>query len=150
LHAAKERIEFDEEESYRTRYVEDSDEARDLQNMRYEQDIRDASIVIDDNGNYYEDGEEEEYLDDDDYDDIYIYSRDEEEDVGNFWSNPKPGFDSLPTDGPRTYARRDTIDERPERKTRPRGASKPRFVLCSPCFDLNHSITLSSFVSLLP
>jgi hypothetical protein len=126
LHAAKERIEFDEEESYRTRYVEASDEARNLQNMRYEQDIRDASIVVDDSGYYYEDDDEEEYLDDDD-DDMYIDSRgDEEEDVGNFWSNPKPGFDPLPTDRPRNYSRRETVEERPERRPRPRGAPKPK------------------------
>lgn len=125
LYASKDGFEYDDEGSYRTRYAGDSAAARDLRNMRYEEDMSDTSIVVD-NDSYYD---EEEYVDVDDDDDMYMVSQgDDKEAVGNFWSNPKPGFDVLPTDRPTTYVRQETSGERPERRPRARGAPKPKCV----------------------
>lgn len=145
LLASKDGFEYNDEESYRTRYVGDSDEARELRNMRYEEDMSDTSIVVD-NDDYYD--EDEEYMDDDDDDDMYMGLRgDDKEVVGNFWSNPKPGFDLLPTDRSTTYSRQETSGERPKRRQRPRGARKPKYVLEMRIDGFRYLCTLSPCIT---
>ena len=128
LYASKDGFESNDEQSYRTRYAGDSAEARKLRNMRYEQDVSDTSIIVD-NDYYYD--EEEEYMDNDDDDEMYMEDLrdDDKEAIGNFWSNPKPGFDVLLTDQPTSYSKLETSAEWSEWRPHPRGAPKPKCVL---------------------
>jgi len=128
-YAARERWddERDDEVSYRTRYTGDSAQARELQNMSYEQDET-VDIVKDD---YYYEDDDEEYLEEDVY--LAPRTRDEEDDeaTGNFWFNPKQGFDPLSSARQRTSRVEEKTASHPERRPRPRprGAPKSKYVV---------------------
>jgi hypothetical protein len=118
--------ERDEEVSYRTKYMGDSDEARELQNMRYEEEVSDFDIVKED---YYYEDDDDEYMEEE--------KEEDDEAVGNFWSNPKPGFDPLPSERRQTSIMRkqetdsmSEIESSSERRPRPRprGAPKRKYV----------------------
>jgi lipopolysaccharide export LptBFGC system permease protein LptF len=111
---------LDDEMRYRTRYREDSDAAHELQNLQYDDDET-LDIV---KGDYYYEGDE-----DSDYeeDDLYIDEEDvEDEPTGNFWINPKQGFDSLPSERRRTSRIEEATGDHPVRRPRPRPSGKSR------------------------
>lgn len=121
-HAAKEKWfdEQDEDVSYQTRYNNDDDRARELQDLRYESDDETLDIVRDDY--YYEDEGDEYYEEEDMY--IEETSVDEELDppIGNFWYNPKQGVDPLPSKQRRRKPSKleEKNDFHAERRPRPR------------------------------
>jgi hypothetical protein len=111
---------LDDEMRYRTRYREDSDAAHELQNLQYDDDET-LDIV---KGDYYYEGDE-----DSDYeeDGLYIDEEDvEDEPTGNFWINPKQGFDSLPSERRRTSRIEEATGDHPVRRPRPRPSGKSR------------------------
>ena len=105
----------DDEMGYRTRYTGDSDAARELQNLQYDDDDQTLDIVKEDY--YYEDDEDLDY--DDGEEELYI----DEEVTGNFWINPKQGFDSLPSERRRTSRIEEATGDHPVRRPRPRPVS---------------------------
>lgn len=109
----------DDEVSYRTRYTGESDAARELQNLRYERDDETLDIVKDD---YYDEDDDIEYEEED----VYIDEEEEDEPTGNFWFNPKQGFDPLPSDRQRTSRIEEATDKHPIRRPRPRSSGSPR------------------------
>ena len=122
--ASRERLndERENDSSYRTRYTRDSDEARELQSMRYEQD-EPVDLV---RNNYYYEDDEEEYEEEESY--IVPRTVDEEDDeaTGNFWFNPKQGFDPLPSSRQRTSRLEEKTESHRERRPRPRPTGAPR------------------------
>lgn len=132
--------ERDDKVPYRTSYTGESDEARELQNMRYEgEQVSDLDVVKD--GYYYEEEDDVKYTEENMSVSPWTTDKAEEEAVGNFWSNPKPGFDPLPSGHsgrrkPSSRREQDTesmsvmeskLQQRP--RPRPRGAPRPRYVI---------------------
>lgn len=117
----------DDELGYRTRYTGDSDAAPELQNLQYDDDDETLDIVKEDY--YYEDdeGEEELYIDEEDV---------EDEPTGNFWINPKQGFDSLPSERRRTSRIEEATGDHPVRRPRPRPVGRKARSKCVTCFVL--------------
>lgn len=124
----------DDRGSSRTRFTEESKEARELQDLRYERDDDDDDKVqIVQNDYYYEDDDDVEYMEEDE---DYIYEDEEEEDeaTGNFWYNPKQSTDPLPAERPprrrRTSKLEEETDVHPERRPRPRrGSPRRKYVI---------------------
>ena len=120
----------DDEMRYRTRYTGDSEAARELQNLQYDDDEDDDETVdiVKEDYYYYEDdedlgyGEEELYIDEEDV---------EDEPTGNFWINPKQGFDPLPLERRRTSRIEEATGDHPVRRPRPRpisGKARSKYV----------------------
>ena len=147
LHGARDRWvdENDDEVSYRTRFAGDSDEARELQNIRYDEELSNLDIVKDD---YYYDDEDVEYMEEDIYASPRTVDEGDEEPVGNFWSNPKPGFDPMPSKRRKSSIIREQdaesmseIESTSERRPRPRpkGAPRRKYVVI---LDFTNSVTM--------
>lgn len=122
-----------EEKVYRTKFVDDSKEARDLRNLRYEDDEDDEAVndlVIERDYYYYEDDDDDEFYGDSSSTETIS----DEEAVGNFWSNPKPGFDApwqpkatLDRQRPVEF-RKEVAEDLPPRRPRPPRAPKKQYV----------------------
>lgn len=117
--------ESDDEVSYRDRYTGDSDDARELKNIRYETQDDKLDIVRDD---YYYDDDEEEWMEEED---AYVAPRTIEKEVdedatGNFWFNPKQGFDPLPSERQGPSRIEEETELHAERRPRPRPRGAPR------------------------
>jgi hypothetical protein len=118
----------DDEVSYRARYTEDSDEARELKNIRFETQDDKLDIVRDD---YYYDDEEEWMEEEDDYVAPRTIEKEVDEDAtGNFWFNPKQGFDPLPSErqGPSRIEEETELHAERRPRPRPRGAPRKKYV----------------------